>query len=695
MSYSKPKQISTGALELNNTLLKETLKDSDQQEANRQARNTQNISALVNTGLSLVTESIAPKADALSELNKDYQKQTQKLYNKVGSAAYDTGFEGTDKKADVFMNGLIDDYYRIKNSIKDMKDPSLGQQDLAMIENMVNQYGDGVTNMVAFNSQIEKATKADLNSGGKLSRTGAPAAQLQIIRKISGGGAEAEDIEFRREGGNIMLYDRTTKQTLNITEFNKAQQAGEQYLKFAIPTEETTSGFFKKVIEDKSEGGTFLEKFTTKNDKGGFKMTTEQQADYKDFVMGKEPGSDYSTGGMFEGLLAGDGNVAESIWEDQMFDAGIATGQWPTGEEDNTVYSGKTSDQIIEAAKRPNATEEEKELYKLFYKDFYEPALNFLAGQSLQGANELQITLDEEQEENTEGQKQEEEIVDNKPGAGDIEVNGNKADDTEVIEENTKIVYGAKGFNTEPTKEQAENLKKAAQEPKTEDGFIKANQIFEENAGRTDNGKLAATPQTEEDLKRYFYTEDKIPNTNYSDGNQKYGTKKLFPNGEPNTAAYDMAAMINMNSAWDPRIIAAIAGGEIKPDERGDYLFGRNDKELQKSIDLSNVDPQKMLNEMTDLYKNTYAKSENSSEMKKDKQLPEQYASYIERIKFIADRYGLELPKGYNEFGRPKEEEKEESKEVVLDTSLIEDDANDVFAEDTKESSDNNSNATK
>ena len=153
--------------------------------------------------------------------------------------------------------------------------------------------------------------------------------------------------------------------------------------------------------------------------------------------------------------------------------------------------------------------------------------------------------------------------------------------------------------------------------------------------------------------------------------------------------------MINMNSAWDPRIIAAIASGEIKPDERGDYLFGRNDKELQKSIDLSNVDPQKMLNEMTDLYKNTYAKSENSSEMKKDKQLPEQYASYIERVKFIADRYGLELPKGYNEFGRPEEEEVEESNEVVLDTSLIEDDANDVFAEDTKESGDNNSNATK
>jgi hypothetical protein len=451
MSYSKPKQISTGALELNRTLLKETLKDGDQQEANRQARNTQNISALVNTGLSLATQSIAPKADALSELNKDYSKQTQRLYNKVGSSDYDTGFEGTDKKADVFMNGLIDDYYRIKNSIKDMKDPSLGQQDLATIENMVNQYGEGVVNIRAFNSEIQAASKADINSGKKLSNTGAPAAQLQIIRKISAGGPEAEDIEFRREGSNILLYDKTSKQTLNITEFNRAQKAGEQYLKFAIPTEETTSGFFKQKIENKSEGGTFLEKYTTKTDEGGYKMTTQQQEDYKNDIMGKEPGSEYATGGMFEGLLTGDGNVAESIWEDQMFESGATKdlGQWPTGEEDGSVYSGKTSDEIIAAAKRPNATQEEKELYKLFYKDYYEPALNFLADQSLQGANELQITLDEEQEENTQGQKQEEEIVNNEQtGAGGIEVNDNKTGNTEVIKEETVVVEeDKKGVN--------------------------------------------------------------------------------------------------------------------------------------------------------------------------------------------------------------------------------------------------------
>jgi len=70
---------------------------------------------------------------------------------------------------------------------------------------------------------------------------------------------------------------------------------------------------------------------------------------------------------------------------------------------------------------------------------------------------------------------------------------------------------------------------------------------------------------------------------------------------------------------------------------------------------------------MTDLYKNTYANGENSSEMKKKKQLPEQYASYIERVKFIADRYGLELPKGYNEFGRSEEVAEEDDITAVYD----------------------------
>jgi len=663
MSYSKPKQISTGALELNNTLLKETLKDSDQQEANRQARNTQNISALVNTGLSLVTESIAPKADALSELNKDYQKQTQKLYNKVGSAAYDTGFEGTDKKADVFMNGLIDDYYRIKNSIKDMKDPSLGQQDLAMIENMVNQYGEGVTNMVAFNSEIEKATKADLNSGGKLSNTGAPAAQLQIIRKISGGGAEAEDIEFRREGGNIMLYDRTTKQTLNITEFNKAQQAGEQYLKFAIPTEETTSGFFKTIIEDKSEGGTFLEKYTTKNDKGGFSMTTQQQADYKNDIIGKEPGSDYATGGMFEGLLAGDGNAAESIWEDQMFDAGISTTQWPNGEENDTVYSGKTSDQIIEAAKRPNATEEEKELYKLFYKDFYEPALGFLADQSLQGANELQITLDEEQEENTEGQKQEEEIVNNEQtGAGGVEVNDNKTGNTEVVKEEEVLVKNFYDSNTDIEKPVYKNKKGEDVDFEQDSNTFLTNIETTYGGYDGDEGTAGIPSYGDEDDTRvddHLNSTKVLPGKSgaYFDGTDKKGLKADIGEDVYNALSDSEKAILRMehlNVGWNPKVLMLQTAGIISKDDRGKYHKPQNQKDPSKwdvnKLYEENKDEiaallkgkdSVMLENLEAIYKGTDNSKNGNSEEQNKKRNKGYQTQYTRRIADIKDRYKM------------------------------------------------------
>ena len=235
----------------------------------------------------------------------------------------------------------------------------------------------------------------------------------------------------------------------------------------------------------------------------------------------------------------------------------------------------------------------------------------------------------------------------------------------EVVEEKpakSNVKYGASNFNTAPTETQAADLKKAARLPKTEKGFIEANQLFEKTAGRTDDGVLKATPQSKADLNRYFYTADKIPPTKnskgeevptlYSDGKQKYGTKKLFPNGKPNTAAYDIVAMVNMNSSFNPKVIAAIASGKIPASERGDYLFNRKGKNIDDiKIDINTVDPQKLLIEMTDQYKNTFAKGEDSKTMKANKQFPEQYASYIERVKFIADRYGLELPNGYDKFG--------------------------------------------
>ena len=429
MSYTQPKQMKDGALELNQTLLNQSLQRSSQREATQQARTSQNLSALTNTASTFATQAIAPKADGLAELNKDYAKTTQKLYKKVGSADYDTGFEGTDKKADVFMNSVIDDYYGIKNNIKNMKDPSLGMQDLANIENMIDEYGKGVANMLAFNSAIKEASTADLNSGGKLSNAGAPSSQLQIIRKITGGGEEAEDIEFKREGNNIILYDTKSDTSLNITEFNRSQDRGEEYLVYAKPTEELTTGFYGDIVKNKYDEGVYNPTFITKGANDTYSMTPQQQVDYKNSVMGDDPlkPKEKATGGSFRGLLQGDGNIAESIWEDQMYDAGLVKNEWPTGDDPN-AFNGLSSDEIIANATRENATKKDKEIYDAFYDEFYKPALNFLANQSLEaGAASMQITLDDPTEDVN---KQIEE------SAKDLEV------EEEKLPEDLKVKYG-------------------------------------------------------------------------------------------------------------------------------------------------------------------------------------------------------------------------------------------------------------
>ena len=403
MSYSKPKQIKDGVVELSKTLLNASLQRSSQREAVQQKRTSENLSALTGVATALANQAIAPKADGLAELNADYAKQTKKLYKKVSSTDYNVN-EVTDKKADVFMNGLIDDYYGIKNNIRNMKDPSLGMQDLGTIENMVDSYGKGVTNMLAFNKAIEEASKSDLNSGGKLSNAGAPSSQLQIIRKVTSG---SEDIEYRREGNNIILYDSTSKESLNITEFNAAADRNEEYLKFAIPTEETTGGFFSDRVKNENDEEVYNPTFVTKGPNGTYSMTLKQQVDYKNNMTGYDPSkpNEKTDGGNFKSMLSGPDQFAESIWEDQMFEDPNykAESQWPTGDQEIAIPYGdgfiKTelaSNEIISNGTRANASKEDKELYEAFYEEYYKPSLNFLSEQSLKsGSSSMQITLDE------------------------------------------------------------------------------------------------------------------------------------------------------------------------------------------------------------------------------------------------------------------------------------------------------------
>ena len=668
MSYSKPKQIQDGSLELSQTLLKSTLQRSAQREAVQQKRTSENLSALTGVATTLANQAIAPKADGLAELNEDYAKQTKKLYKKVGSTDYNIN-EVTDKKADVFMNGMIDDYYGIKNNIRNMKDPSLGMQDLSNIENMVDSYGKGVANMIAFNKAIEEASKSDLNSGGKLSNAGAPSSQLQIIRKVTSG---SEDIEYRREGNNIMLYDSKSKETLNITEFNAAADRNEQYLKFAIPTEETTGGFFSDVVKNENDEGVYNPTFITKGPNDTYSMTYQQQEDYKNNMTGYDPSkpNEKADGGSFKSMLSGPDQVAESIWEDQMFEDPNykAESQWPTGDQEIAIPYGdgfiKTelaSNEIISNGTRANASKEDKELYEAFYEEYYKPSLNFLSEQSLKsGSSSMQITLDEPPSDDATNPKEEpaDQETEVKPvvAAVDEEVTETPEATEEVV---VKNFYDS---NTDIEKPVYKN------EKDEEVDFEQDSNTFLTNIETTyggydgDEGTAGIPSYGDEDDTRvddHLNSTKVLPGKSgaYFDGTDKKGLKADIGEDVYNALSDSEKAILRMehlNVGWNPKVLMLQTAGIISKDDRGKY------HKPQKQKDPSKWDVNKLYEENKDeiaallkgkdsvmlenlevIYKDTgNSKPENSEEQNKKRNKGYQ-TQYTKRIADIKDRYKM------------------------------------------------------
>jgi len=653
----------TGVLELNKTLLDQSLKRSSQREAVEQKRTSENLSALTNVATSLAAQAIAPKADGLAELNKDYAKATKKLYKKISSTDYDTGFEGLDKKQDVFMNGVIKDYYSIKTNMNNQVDPSLAMQDLANIENMIDEYGTGVVNMIGFNKAIEEASKADLNSGGKLSNAGAPSSQLQIIRKVSGGGKEAEDIEIKREGNNIILYDIKTDTSLNITEFNAAQSRNEEYLVYAKPTEDFTTERFGNRIKNENDEDVYNTNFVTKNSDNTYSMTPQQQIDYKNGSMGIEVDSNgkelMSMGGDFEGLLFGGENIAESIWEDQMFEDPNfkVESQWPTGDQEIAIPFGDkfiktelSSDEIINNAKKANATKEDKELYEAFYKTYYKPSLNFLAEQSLKnGSSSMQITLDQPTEEDDAAEVPANTVV--------------QTPEAVVVEEDdNKIIKNFYESNPKIEKPVYKN------EKDEEVDFEQDSNTFLTNIETTyggydgDEGTAGIPSYGDEDDTRvddHLNSTKVLPGKSgaYFDGTDKKGLKADIGEDVYNALSDSEKAILRMehlNVGWNPKVLMLQTAGIISEEDRGKYHNPKEQKDPSKwdvnKLYEENKDEiaallkgkdSVMLENLEAIYKGTdNSKNKNSEEQNKKRNKGYQ-AQYTKRIADIKDRYKM------------------------------------------------------
>lgn len=335
------------------------------------------LTSLIQGGINLAT-----KRKDNREFNKAITREQQGLYNKVGS--YDQISNAYDVKSEKFFYDLISDYNVIKSHIDNgtMQDAELGKRDLATIKNTVDNYSDAIPKLLATAEAIRKAASIEAKQGqgaaGTLSVAGAPVPQLAIIEKIASG--NADNIEFQRDGSNIILVDTSDPNnpvTLNINEFNKAiTDKNNPYLKF-VPdiNDQLTNGYDLLMKNNKGEFqntfSTILQPDPNASDEEKAKyaadptairyMSKDNEEALFDALMGQPlilngKETDMLNGGAYRELI---NQYGESIWEDMMPLTGN-TPQWPT---------------MIPAIGDKD--------YRSFYDEYYEPMLRYLAGRTI------------------------------------------------------------------------------------------------------------------------------------------------------------------------------------------------------------------------------------------------------------------------------------------------------------------------
>ena len=337
-------------------------------------RSSANLSSLIQGGINLAT-----KRKANREFNKTINREEQGLYNKVSS--YDEVADQLDIKTDKFFYDLISDYNEIKNHIDNgtMLDTELGKRDLATIKSVVDVYAEALPKIISTGDQIVKSANIEAKEGqgaaNTLSVSGAPLAQRNIIRKMYQG--DVADLEFQRDGSNVIVYDNSTDTLLNINEFNQAvTNKDNPYLKF-VPDikEQLTNGYDLFMKNNKGEfQNTFSEILqpdpnATDEEKAKYAanptairyMSKANEEALFDALMGQPlilngKITNMKNGGAFREIINQHG---ESIWEDMM-PLKKETPQWPTQ---------------VPAIGDPD--------YKDFYDNYYEPMLIYLAGRTI------------------------------------------------------------------------------------------------------------------------------------------------------------------------------------------------------------------------------------------------------------------------------------------------------------------------
>ena len=408
MSYKKPSYEGSKSLEAAGKIFERDAKiEAQRMKSNRDAFNSG-----ISQVLTATTNALYPKQKALNEVNRSVLNSKQKLYDKVGSSDMATNYGAFD---DIVMRNVgekIERFGKINMALQGnlMKDPGIGQQELAMIRGEIDTLSKAIPNVRNIAALMEKAANAPIGSGERLSVAGAPAYQLDIIRKIMADDEESRNLKIYTENNQTMIYDpdiirldENNKEVLggiiNLNELNIQMQNKENpYLKYAVKTTPYTTDAFNNIVKTGKEGSLsqdFVNSVPQGVDEEGkeiinYEMTQDQQISFKNRVMGNLNPSrgSYANGGQFAAMLE-DVTIFESIWEDQM-------GGKPMDSDAEGVEFDETGLNL-----QPGVGDDiDAAAYDKFYNNFYLPTLEYLAHVSLLNAGTDGIKLLGDENEN-------------------------------------------------------------------------------------------------------------------------------------------------------------------------------------------------------------------------------------------------------------------------------------------------------
>ncbi len=368
MSYAKPQT----TYEPYRDIYKESRQLEQAAAAEQSQRNANNLGTLVSTGMGVISD-VVKRKEGLEAFSAEALKRSNKLNDKV--AKFGSPYDDFNKKSEDFFFGLIGEFNDIQSALDNgtHKNPQLARQDLARIERLVDQYKEGIGDVLATGQIIDDAMEVYKREGagaaGTLSVTGALAPQLNIIDKMRRGGSLANDISISHDGGSIILTDTKTGAILNMDEFNKAiVDKNNPYITLVPDLKEQLKDGYDFFTKDKE--GQYQSKYTTVSDADPNNpnaqryMTEVQEQELIESLKGT-PQIDYRTGkptayldgGMFRAIISAEG---ESIWEDMM----------PTSITKDLEYPDPPP-----AFGSPE--------YEEFYNTFYGPMLSFMSEQTV------------------------------------------------------------------------------------------------------------------------------------------------------------------------------------------------------------------------------------------------------------------------------------------------------------------------